>query len=448
MKKQFKLFCLTIAFALISNFSNQAFAQGADNIYFGAEGKFALPVMFLGGDYNIAGIGGGGAVEFGYDFSGWLLGLHGEYRMATDNGNLMKSMNNIFVTAESSWLIPVVPSAIDLRPTIGVGVNLLNTEYYKNENFKAFDRITKAQNLSLLGNAGLEIEFPIISEKIIPYIGFDANFSPDNEGVFTYLDVNAGFRTTIGGLAGPRTFNVKVTPSSDYFTPDGDGKMDIVDFKIQTKLMPGTKAESWKFEVYQMFRDKPYVIKTISGTGNPPRKVTWDGSSDRERFIILSVSDYNVKMTVTNDKGETTEGESKISTGILVTKMDDGKSYKIRVPSITFDPDAATFDTLTDRQKRSNAMILKTVVKGLKKFDKYNIIVEGHANNVTGTEEEEIKELLPLSKARAEAIRQELINLGIPGYRMKAEGKGGREPIASGEDAARNRRVEFILVTK
>ncbi len=31
---------------------------------------------------------------------------------------------------------------------------------------------------------------------------------------------------------------------------------------------------------------------------------------------------------------------------------------------------------------------------------------------------------------------------------MKAEGKGGREPIASGEDAARNRRVEFILVTK
>lgn len=448
MKKQFKLFCLTIAFALISNFSNQAFAQGVDNIYFGAEGKFALPVMFLGGDYNIAGIGGGGAVEFGYDFSGWLLGLHGEYRMATDNGNLMKSMNNIFVTAESSWLIPVVPSAIDLRPTIGVGVNLLNTEYYKNENFKAFDRITKAQNLSLLGNAGLEIEFPIISEKIIPYIGFDANFSPDNEGVFTYLDVNAGFRTEIGELAGAKKNSVKVSPTNDYFTPDGDGKLDKIDFKIQAKYKTGTKPDSWKFEIYQTFNDQPYVIKTFSGKGKPPKKITWDGSSDRERFIILSVSDYSVKMTITNDKGKSAVGKSKISTGILVTKMEDGKSYKIRVPAISFDPDAATFDTLTDRQKRSNAMILKTVVKGLKKFDKYTIIVQGHANNVSGTEEEEINELIPLSKARAQAIKQELIKLGISGKRMKVEGKGGREPIASGEDAARNRRVEFILVTK
>ena len=37
-------------------------------------------------------------------------------------------------------------------------------------------------------------------------------------------------------------------------------------------------------------------------------------------------------------------------------------------------------------------MILRTVVKGLKKFEKYNIIVQGHANNVSGTEEEEINE--------------------------------------------------------
>lgn len=445
MKQKRKHFYLMFAFTML--FSNLVFANGIDNLYLGAEGKFAFPVIFTG-DYKIAGIGGGGAIEIGYDADGWLFGIHGEYRVATDNGNLMKSMNNIFLTAEASKLISIVPFVIDLRPTLGAGVNIINTEYYKNENYKAFDRLTTTQSLSLLLNAGLEVEFPVISEKFIPYIGFDSNFSGDKSGIFTFLDVNVGVRTEIGELAGPRKFNVKVTPKNDYFTPDGDGKLDTVDFKINTKLLPGTKAKSWKFEVYQTIRDKEYVIKTYSGNGNPPRTITWNGKSDREKFLILSVSDYNVRMTVTNNKGETAEGLSKISTGILVTKMEDGKTYKIRVPAISFDPDAATFDTLTERQRRSNDMILRTVVKGLKKFEKYNIIVQGHANNVSGTEEEEINELIPLSKARAETIKKELINLGIPEYRIKAEGKGGREPIASGENASLNRRVEFILVEK
>ena len=37
---------------------------------------------------------------------------------------------------------------------------------------------------------------------------------------------------------------------------------------------------------------------------------------------------------------------------------------------------------------------------------------------------------------------------GIDNLYFGAEGKGGREPIASGENASLNRRVEFILVEK
>ncbi len=436
---------LTFAFLVIS--SNLAFANGADDIYFGAEGKFAFPVMFSG-DYNIAGIGGGGAIEAGYDLSGWLLGIHGEFRVATDNGNLMKSMNNIFLTAEASRLIPLLPKKIDLRPTLGVGLNILNTEYYRNENYKAFDELTKTQSLSMLYNAGLALELPVISQRVIPYIGFDSNFSVDKKGLFTYLDANAGIRMKIGGPGGQDSFSVKLIPVKDYFTPDGDGELDTANFKVKTKYSLKTKVQSWKFEVYQIFRDQEFIIKTISGEGNPPGKITWDGTGDSERFFIFSVSDYNVRMTVTDTNGKTAKDESKISTGILVTKSEDGKFFKIRVPAITFDADAATFDTLTSRQKKANDFILRTVVKGLKKFENYNIIVQGHANNVSGTEEEEINELIPLSTLRAEAIKNQLVTLGIPAARMKAEGMGGREPIASGEESSRNRRVEFILVEK
>jgi outer membrane protein OmpA-like peptidoglycan-associated protein len=75
--------------------------------------------------------------------------------------------------------------------------------------------------------------------------------------------------------------------------------------------------------------------------------------------------------------------------------------------------------------------------------------VEGHAVNITQTEREEREELLPLSTARAETVRQALIDRGMEPDRISIVGRGGSRPIVPHTDLDnrwKNRRVEFILI--
>ena len=77
--------------------------------------------------------------------------------------------------------------------------------------------------------------------------------------------------------------------------------------------------------------------------------------------------------------------------------------------------------------------------------------VEGYANNISGTREENEKDLLPLSQKRAEAIMELLAERGIARERLSAKGMGDANPIASREDRAnwwKNRRIEFFIERK
>lgn len=458
MKKSLKALCCGLVLAVCSTVafaqSNHGkilpdFSEGfsSENVYFGAEGIFSFPVLFTG-DYKIAGTGFGAALEAGYDLSGWLFGTHLEFRKSMDNGNYMKSLNNVFLTAEVSKIIgnelfSFIPSAIDFRPTFGVGLNAINTEYYKNEHFKNNNVLTKEKGCSLVYNLGVEVEYTKL-DKIIPYAGIDWEMAGDKGGVFNFTGVNVGVRTTVGKVFPKKELTLSITPASEYFTPDGDGKLDVAEFNIKSTFLPKTTAEEWKIEISETNARRTRVIKTFSGTGKPPKKIQWEGDSDLERFMMFSVSEFDVKMTMKDTNGTEVESETKISTGLLVQEAGDGK-YKIRVPAIAFDANAATFDTLTERELRSNKMILNTLAKGLSKYPNYQILVVGHANNISGTEKEEIEELIPLSTERAKVIMQQLIEMGINESQLSAEGHGGREPIATGDDIAKNRRVEFIL---
>ena len=54
----------------------------------------------------------------------------------------------------------------------------------------------------------------------------------------------------------------------------------------------------------------------------------------------------------------------------------------------------------------------------------------------------------PLSKERADSVRDFLVDRGVPGSRIETSGRGSREPIASNDTAAgqaQNRRVEIFL---
>ena len=100
----------------------------------------------------------------------------------------------------------------------------------------------------------------------------------------------------------------------------------------------------------------------------------------------------------------------------------------------------------------SNAQTLDEVADEIRELAKsgteVNVIIEGYANNISGTEKEQKEELLPLSQKRAETIVNELIKRGIDPKLLTPKGLGGANPIASQEDQAnwwKNRRVEFRI---
>ena len=233
------------------------------------------------------------------------------------------------------------------------------------------------------------------------------------------------------------------------FTPDGDGKNDSV------KLIPGVKyleeaPEEWTLTIYDP-RDN--LFRTIKGEGKLPESIEWDGRSDKGE-LVLSKNTYTAKLSVmpgAKDRqrvgNKMLETEEKIKTGLLLQVIIPGKEWKMVVNTINFDPDAATSKTLTNEQVLSNYETLDEVAAQLKENPEATVIVvEGYANNISGTEKENIEELMPLSQKRAEAILEELVKRGVPREILKAEGRGGANPMADRSDTAnwyKNRRVEF-----
>ncbi len=87
---------------------------------------------------------------------------------------------------------------------------------------------------------------------------------------------------------------------------------------------------------------------------------------------------------------------------------------------------------------------LEEVVDLLQTEPDKKIRVEGHTDS-SGEAEENVE----LSKLRADAVRQALIELGVAEDRITSAGMGEEFPIASNEDhagRARNRRVDVILL--
>jgi OOP family OmpA-OmpF porin len=110
----------------------------------------------------------------------------------------------------------------------------------------------------------------------------------------------------------------------------------------------------------------------------------------------------------------------------------------------TFTFDDLHFETGSATLSRASDTQLGQLAAVLKAYPKATMSVRGHTDN-TGDPAANKK----LSADRAAAVKQALVERGVPAAQIQSEGHGSERPIASNEsDAgrARNRRVELVVV--
>ena len=118
-----------------------------------------------------------------------------------------------------------------------------------------------------------------------------------------------------------------------------------------------------------------------------------------------------------------------------------GKKFtdaKIVTHGINFDIDKATI-------KPESMGTLNMIVQVMKNNPDLKFEVDGHTDN-TG----DAAHNLTLSQQRADAVKEQLVNMGIDASRLTTKGFGDTQPIGDNstlEGRANNRRVEFVKIT-
>jgi len=234
--------------------------------------------------------------------------------------------------------------------------------------------------------------------------------------------------------------------SEGLFSPDGDGTNDLleINLNITDELSP---VASWTLEIFDSHGSE---IKRFSSDEASEVSLTWDGTRSGV-LMVDSASDYTAVLTSADRLGNVSRENAEFSTDILVIR--EGTALRIRVNSITFKAYTADFLDVDPEQRQSNLDTLDLLAAKLKRFPGYKITLEGHAvsvfwDNPAKAEIENRDVLMPLSAARAEAIRIALQERGLDAAAMNIQPMGSSRPIVPFSDLQnrwKNRRVVFIL---
>ncbi|PKL41196.1 MAG: hypothetical protein CVV44_00735 [Spirochaetae bacterium HGW-Spirochaetae-1] len=220
--------------------------------------------------------------------------------------------------------------------------------------------------------------------------------------------------------------------SPDLFSPDGDEENDVL--TISPEAGEDFGIREWKISISN---PSGILFKSFSGTGNVPDKILWDGLSD-DRDIVESAVDYEMVLEAVDLAGNIGKSKpEKISIDILVVVTERG--LKMRISNIQFAFDSADL-------KKQGKKILDRVYVILQKYERYDIIIEGHTDDI-GKEEYN----LGLSERRAKSVMDYLVSNGTSKGRLQFVGMGETVPLypnKNDENRRRNRRVEFLLIKK
>ena len=487
-------------------FFSSALDLRTTNFFVEAAGGIAFPLFFTSQDFlPMTSYGGDFSFGLGYNFGGWLIGfdynrsVYGEGRAS--GAPMENFVNNLFsfklqrVISNTSWTW--LPAWFEIVPGITFGVDFITTDYYASTRAKDEGRLTSIQfgqdgARCFFGKLTYENAFYFGTDLFIPYIEGDYNVFYDTSiggGFAMFFTANLGVRSYPLGLFHKNKIKEALklkkkeklekllekveeqktaplvliaeddpTPISagiissihKNFTPDNDGVNDTARLSLTVENI-SVIPQSWKIEILD---PKGALFRSYEGKGMVPSYVDWDGKSFNGEEVF-SMNRYGVRLTVIlSEEDQKRTGQKKVTaedsivTGIQMQVVIPDKQWKIIVNTIHFDPDRATFEKISESQRKENLETLDSLTEQINAHPNCLITIEGYANNVTNTEREDREELIPLSNERAKAILELLVEHGLERKILTASGKGGATPLAAWEDRAswwKNRRVEFIV---
>ena len=166
---------------------------------------------------------------------------------------------------------------------------------------------------------------------------------------------------------------------------------------------------------------------------------------------MQSAEDYPVVAKVRDQFGNVGIVKATVPVDILVEKTATG--YRILASRIFFKAFTADYTDVPPELAKQNMSRLDALAAKLKKFPGYKIKMVGHAVSIFwdnpalgAVEQKDI--LIPLSKARADAVEAALADRGLNKSRFTTDGVGASDqlvPDSNYKERWQNRRVALFL---
>ena len=234
-----------------------------------------------------------------------------------------------------------------------------------------------------------------------------------------------------------------ITLSSDLFSPIEGASTISLKLAASSQL---AKIDSWTMDIYDpggsVFRS--FTDKWPSDTA------VWDGKGANGE-MVQSAEDYPVAAKIRDQFGNIGTAKVTVPIDILVEKTATG--YRILASRIFFKAFTDDYMDVPPDLAKQNLARLDGLAAKLRKFPDYKVKMIGHAvsifwDNPAKGRKEQQEVLIPLSKARAEAVKAALVERGLDAGRFSVEGVGASDrlvPDSDYKDRWQNRRVAFFL---
>jgi outer membrane protein OmpA-like peptidoglycan-associated protein len=228
------------------------------------------------------------------------------------------------------------------------------------------------------------------------------------------------------------------------FTPDGDGVRDELIITIDAE--DASPITDWLFQIQT---PEGRVLARFNDSSDVPRTARWNGRPGGG-FVVSSGDEYRIVGGVRDEAGNEGRTETSFVVGAM-TEQYRGRP-RIVLPSIQFPANSARIEEASVEARQRFEEVIDRLARILSSTDQ-RVLIEGHANatRFRGAEPdpaEQRTELIPLSRARAEVVRNALVARGIGANRLEIDGVGAGDPVVdfSATDRVRNRRIEFYVI--